>query len=69
MQNSGANVYKGSDPLVRIAVTELAGFGAVETLAAASPTAATPVMRRDGSTSVAPALSAGRRDQPWLLMK
>jgi hypothetical protein len=32
--------------------------GAMETLASASPTAAEAVMRRDGSTSVAPTLSA-----------
>ena len=34
-------------------------YGAMETLAAASPTAAAAVMRRDASTSVAPALLAG----------
>ena len=31
-------------------------YGALKTLAAPSPTAAAAVMRRDGSTSVAPAL-------------
>jgi hypothetical protein len=39
-------------------IAQTAGFGAVETLRAASPTAAA-AMRRDGSTSVAPALLAG----------
>ena len=34
-------------------------IGALETLAAGSPAAAAAVMRRDGSTSVAPALLAG----------
>jgi len=37
----------------------MAGISALETLTAASPTAAASGMRRDGSASVAPALSAG----------
>jgi hypothetical protein len=59
-------------------------IGAVETLAAASPTASAAVVRRDGSTSVTPALSAAAgsaagvvpeaavavaQDQPWLLWR
>ena len=41
------------------AIPRMAVYGATETLAAASPAAAAAVMRRDGSTSVAAALSTG----------
>ena len=57
--NSGADVGKGSNRGGSATIPRTAASGAVETLAAASPTAAAAVMRRDGSTSVAAALSTG----------